>query len=427
MRDGFARDKVLLRRARGAAPPAVAAGAGRPRPQGLAAGPRGAQTRELEVEVSRVAGVTRCAGINLFAARAAATGGGCPPSRADGAQILALQAWQLPELLSVVAVDATGAPAELTRAAQPVRRCQRRRGAGRSGAVLMDANGLRFWMLADGRHFPPRSHAVWDASAGCCGWRASARCRRRAASPHAFAIASRRTGAHAARASTRSEAWHTGSSWRTPTATSEPWSWRARICPTRRSARAGGDARRPRRRLRRRAVHRAGGPRAACTICAAAGPTKRFGSPASSPGAWPPMRRGGVWVIERASGRLARLERSAAAPLRRRPTTTTRRRFGRARRTAAPAGGTRAGCEWCGHPASGRSRLPRTRNRASRCCPGWTAGQARLRRLDADTATLAAPISLPDARYAYALDLARRRAVSRCVMPGRRDAPAFDA
>jgi hypothetical protein len=27
----------------------------------------------------------------------------------------------------------------------------------------MDANGLRFWLLADGRHFPSRRHAVWDS------------------------------------------------------------------------------------------------------------------------------------------------------------------------------------------------------------------------------------------------------------------------
>ena len=26
----------------------------------------------------------------------------------------------------------------------------------------MDANGSRFWLLAEGRHFPSRSHAVWD-------------------------------------------------------------------------------------------------------------------------------------------------------------------------------------------------------------------------------------------------------------------------
>ncbi|MGZ8263789.1 MAG: hypothetical protein ACXWUI_06560, partial [Burkholderiales bacterium] len=26
----------------------------------------------------------------------------------------------------------------------------------------MDANGLRFWLLADERHFPARSRAVWD-------------------------------------------------------------------------------------------------------------------------------------------------------------------------------------------------------------------------------------------------------------------------
>ena len=27
----------------------------------------------------------------------------------------------------------------------------------------MDANGLRFWMLGDARHFAERRHCVWDA------------------------------------------------------------------------------------------------------------------------------------------------------------------------------------------------------------------------------------------------------------------------
>src|SRR5262249_19815161 len=48
------------------------------------------------------------------------------------------------------------------RAPQPVRRHQRGGGADCSGSVLMDANGLRFWMLADQRHFAAVRHAVWD-------------------------------------------------------------------------------------------------------------------------------------------------------------------------------------------------------------------------------------------------------------------------
>src|SRR6267378_3813723 len=31
------------------------------------------------------------------------------------------------------------------------------------GAKLMDANGLRFWMLAGAGHWPARAHAAWDA------------------------------------------------------------------------------------------------------------------------------------------------------------------------------------------------------------------------------------------------------------------------
>ena len=51
-------------------------------------------------------------------------------------------------------------------------------------------------------------------------------------------------------------------------------------------------------------------------------------------------------------------------------------------------------------------------------------GEARLRRLDADSGRLTEPVALVDARYAYAFDWldAERIAVR---MPGRRDAPAF--
>jgi predicted phage baseplate assembly protein len=80
---------------------------------------RSVRERELEVEVSRVAGVGEVGGINLFQR---AEGDRGPEWRllsrndADGSQTLALSAWQLPELLSVLAVEAppgTGAPRDL--------------------------------------------------------------------------------------------------------------------------------------------------------------------------------------------------------------------------------------------------------------------------------------------------------------------------
>ena len=65
------------------------------------------------------------------------------------------------------------------------------------------------------------------------------------------------------------------------------------------------------------------------------------------------------------------------------------------------------------HPVSGLAVL------------SWFAdGEARLRRLDADSGRLTAPLTLTDARYAYALAwLDDGRIAVR--MPGRRDAPAF--
>jgi len=82
--------------------------------------------RELEVEVSRVAGVAEVGGINLFE-RAEIDGRGewrlLTRNTADGSQALQLTAWQLPELLSVVAVDNAaaggGAPTNLSATTNP--------------------------------------------------------------------------------------------------------------------------------------------------------------------------------------------------------------------------------------------------------------------------------------------------------------------
>lgn len=113
IRDGFARDAVLLqvrealRRLLWPLAPGGLDGAGWPLG-------RPVRSRELEVEVSRVAGVDELRGISLFG-RGTAMGGETgddwrrlPTIAADGAQALELQRWQLPELLSVVAVAVSG-------------------------------------------------------------------------------------------------------------------------------------------------------------------------------------------------------------------------------------------------------------------------------------------------------------------------------
>ena len=125
IRDGFAREAVLyevreaLRRLLWPLPPGGQTGSGWPLD-------RDVRERELEVEVSRVAGVAEVAGLNLFGRTTVdARDQWALLSRAtvDGTQTLALAAWQLPELLSVVAVDAAGGtlgvPADLSAAPNP--------------------------------------------------------------------------------------------------------------------------------------------------------------------------------------------------------------------------------------------------------------------------------------------------------------------
>lgn len=80
---------------------------------------RSVREREIEVEISRVAGVAEVGGINLFR-RADGEHGPewrvLPRNSADPTQTLTLEAWQLPELLSVLVVDGRpgeGAPGDL--------------------------------------------------------------------------------------------------------------------------------------------------------------------------------------------------------------------------------------------------------------------------------------------------------------------------
>lgn len=125
IRDGYARDAVLfevreaLRRLLWPLPPGGQAGQGWPLN-------RDVRERELEVEVSRVAGVAEVGGLNLFG-RATVDGRDqwslLTRATSDGSQTLEIAAWQLPELLSVVAVDsaggAVGAPTDLSAVPNP--------------------------------------------------------------------------------------------------------------------------------------------------------------------------------------------------------------------------------------------------------------------------------------------------------------------
>ncbi|MFN7121119.1 MAG: putative baseplate assembly protein [Hydrogenophaga sp.] len=115
LREGFARDKLLyevreaLRRLLWPLAPGGLDG------EGWALG-RSVRERELEVEVSRVAGVAEVTGLQLFA-RQGATGQQdwalLPRNQAGAQQTLTLQPWQLPELLSIVVIEGAEAPTNL--------------------------------------------------------------------------------------------------------------------------------------------------------------------------------------------------------------------------------------------------------------------------------------------------------------------------
>lgn len=118
LRDGHDRDATLfavreaVKRLLWPLPPGGPDGAGWPLG-------RDVREREIEVEISRVPGVLEVGGINLFG-RADGEDGAAwrllPRSAADPSQTMALDDWQLPELLSVLVADGRpgeGAPTDL--------------------------------------------------------------------------------------------------------------------------------------------------------------------------------------------------------------------------------------------------------------------------------------------------------------------------
>jgi hypothetical protein len=115
LRDGHARDQVLheirqaLTRLLWPLPPGGSDGTG------WALG-RSVKGRELEVDVSRVAGVREVTGLVLFE-RVLDAWRRITANPSDGTQALELSPWQLPELLAVVATDdPAGTPTELSAA-----------------------------------------------------------------------------------------------------------------------------------------------------------------------------------------------------------------------------------------------------------------------------------------------------------------------
>jgi phage tail-like protein len=284
----------------------------------------------------------------------------------------------------------------------------------------MDANGLRFWLLADGRHFPSCSHAVWDR-----------RCRvlrlasERALPPPADIAAALATAssalervprtldAHGSLARWVEQADAHGNVGAVVVASPHlPDEIVLLALPERPSDLVAGhdgvlylvlgD---------RVLMHDLRGRWSDETVRLAGFAPWRIAADAA----------GGAWIIERASGRLARLE---GLPLPLRPhadyAATTFRPSPENPRP--PALRMLEGVVW---PSGERPVALAAHPQQGLVLLSWMgAGQARLRRLDADSETLAAPISLPDARYAYALAwLDDERFAVR--LPGRHDAPAF--
>jgi len=120
IRDGYGRDAVLfdvrqaLRRLLWPLPPGGHDGSGWPLG-------RDVRERELDVEVSRVGGVLELTGLNLFERDPADEAGSWRPITIgpDGTRTLPLADWQLPELLSVVVVEAQEAPGDLSALPNP--------------------------------------------------------------------------------------------------------------------------------------------------------------------------------------------------------------------------------------------------------------------------------------------------------------------
>jgi phage tail-like protein len=284
----------------------------------------------------------------------------------------------------------------------------------------MDANGLRFWLLADGRHFPSRSHAVWDRR--CRVLRLASERTLPPPADIAAALATatsalervpRTLDAHGSLARWVEEADANGNVGAVVVASPHlPDEIVLLALPERPSDLvAGYDG----------VLYLALGDRVLMHDLRGRWPDEAVRLAGFAPWRIAADVAGGAWIIERASGRLARLE---GLPLPLRPhadyaATTFRPNPENPR---PPALRVLDGVVWpsgerpvalAAHPQEGLALL------------SWIgAGQARLRRLAADSETLGAPISLPDARYAYALAwLDEERFGVR--LPGRHDAPAF--
>jgi predicted phage baseplate assembly protein len=120
IRDGYGRDAVLfdvrqaLRRLLWPLPPGGHDGNGWP----LGCDVR---ERELDVEISRVGGVLELTGLTLFQRNVSGAANTWRPINAskDGTRTLVLREWQLPELLSVLIVEGSHAPASLAALPNP--------------------------------------------------------------------------------------------------------------------------------------------------------------------------------------------------------------------------------------------------------------------------------------------------------------------
>lgn len=284
----------------------------------------------------------------------------------------------------------------------------------------MDANGLRFWMLAEAGHWPTRARAVWDAECRTLQL-ASERSLPAPADPSAAFAGANAALERVPRAVDQFDAvayWDEDArviavrSYLPEPAVALPLSERpSDLC-------VGADAvlfvALPDGVL----MHDLRGRWADVLVAPTDVPAGGF-TPWRLTAAFP----GGVWVLERASGRLAKLE---GMPL---PAQTPQPD------DYAP-GVFRPDPENC--------RTPTLRVLADPAWPGgerpialaseadaglallsWVAdGHATLRRWDAGAQRLQAPLKLKGARYAYAVEwLDAERIVVR--MPGRTDAPAF--
>ncbi len=292
----------------------------------------------------------------------------------------------------------------------------------------MDANGLRFWLLADGRHFPSRRHAVWDRH-----------CR-------VLRLASERTlpapadlGAALATATSALE--------RVPGALDAHGSLARWVDKSDADGNVGAvvvssphlpDAV-VRLRLHERPTDLAVGHDGVVYL-----PLADRVLMHDLRGRWPdelvpgkvkvqdedqdfaPWRlatdaNGGAWVLERASGRLARLQ---GLPLPQRPHVD----YAHTTFRPSPENGRPPTLRVLEHvlwPSGERPVALAAHPQQGLAFLSWTdGGQTFLRRLDAEREILTAPVELTGARYAYALAwLDEARIAVR--LPGRRDAPAF--